>query len=152
MTFEEFKNSFPIVLPVTVAWGEMDAFQHLNNVVYLRYFESARITYMQKVGLNLDVTKANEDKDIIGPILADSYCRYRRPVTFPDTLYIGCRIAELHEFGFTMEYQAFSEQQQAITTIGHGRIIMLNYVTGEKSSLSKKLLKKFKDLQTELAV
>ena len=34
---------YPVRIEVPVAWGEMDAFGHVNNVVYFRYFESARI-------------------------------------------------------------------------------------------------------------
>lgn len=34
---------FPVRVDIPVAWGEMDAFGHVNNVVYFRYFESARI-------------------------------------------------------------------------------------------------------------
>ena len=34
---------FPVVIELPVQWGEMDAFGHVNNVVYLRWFESGRI-------------------------------------------------------------------------------------------------------------
>lgn len=150
MTLEEFQNQFPVVVPVNVAWGEMDAFQHVNNIVYLRYFESARIAYMQKIGLNIDLSKAKKGDNPIGPILADSYCRFRRPVTYPDTLHIGCRISELQEFGFVMEYQAYSEQQQTVATTGNSRIVMLNYFTGEKSEVPDSLSQKIKRLQSEI--
>ena len=32
---------FPVVVDIPVAWGEMDAFGHVNNVMYFRYFETA---------------------------------------------------------------------------------------------------------------
>ncbi|NVK21041.1 MAG: acyl-CoA thioesterase [Kangiellaceae bacterium] len=150
MDFQKFNQQFPVVLPITVAWGEMDAFQHVNNVVYLRYFESARIAYMQAIGMNTDVSDPKNNPNPIGPILADSYCRYRRPVTFPDTLHIGCKIKELQEFGLVMEYQAYSEQQQTIATLGHSRIVVINYFTGQKSQLGDELLNKIKELQPEL--
>ena len=34
---------YPVVIEIPVAWGEMDAYGHVNNIVYFRYFESARI-------------------------------------------------------------------------------------------------------------
>ena len=80
-TLEQFKQDFPVILPIRVAWGEMDAFQHVNNVSYIRYFESARIAYMEAMGM-----EANIKTSPVGPILGDIYCRYRRPVTYPDTL------------------------------------------------------------------
>jgi len=44
-------NHWPISLELPVQWGEMDAFQHVNNVAYLRWFESARIAYFEAAGV-----------------------------------------------------------------------------------------------------
>ena len=41
---------YPVVIEIPVAWGEMDAFQHVNNIVYFRYFESGRIAYFERAG------------------------------------------------------------------------------------------------------
>ena len=42
---------FPVVLTVAVQWGDQDAMQHVNNVVYFRWCESARIAYFGRIGL-----------------------------------------------------------------------------------------------------
>ena len=42
MDHKQLEN-YPVVIEIPVAWGDMDAFQHVNNVAYFRYFESARI-------------------------------------------------------------------------------------------------------------
>lgn len=42
---------YPIIHQQPIHWGEMDAFNHLNNVVYYRYAESARIGYLQALGM-----------------------------------------------------------------------------------------------------
>jgi acyl-CoA thioester hydrolase len=39
----QLNKEYHIVLTQDVIWGDMDAFQHVNNTVYLRYFETARI-------------------------------------------------------------------------------------------------------------
>ncbi len=38
---------YPIVFEQRVAWGDMDAFGHVNNVIYYRYIESARLYYLE---------------------------------------------------------------------------------------------------------
>jgi acyl-CoA thioester hydrolase len=48
---QELLKSFPVVVEIPVIWGDMDSFQHVNNVIYFRYFESARIQYFEAVGL-----------------------------------------------------------------------------------------------------
>lgn len=144
-TLEQFKQDYPVILPIRVAWGEMDAFQHVNNVSYLRYFESARIAYMEAMQMEADMKKSP-----VGPILGDIYCRYRRPVFYPDTLHIGTKISEIDEFGFVMEYQAFSEKQKTVTTLGHCKIVMLDYRTGQKVAVKGDMLDKILRLQPEL--
>ncbi|MBL0101099.1 MAG: acyl-CoA thioesterase [Saprospiraceae bacterium] len=48
-------KDFKSVLEISLAWGEMDAAQHINNAVYLRYGETGRIAYLQKLGLDFDL-------------------------------------------------------------------------------------------------
>ena len=41
---------YPVSIVIPVAWGDMDAFQHVNNVTYGRWLESARIAYFRRIG------------------------------------------------------------------------------------------------------
>jgi acyl-CoA thioester hydrolase len=34
----ELLAGYPVILDIPVAWGEMDALRHVNNIVYFRYF------------------------------------------------------------------------------------------------------------------
>ena len=62
----------------------MDAFGHVNNTVYYRYFESARVLMDERISFH-------DAENNIGAILAEQSCRYRIPVIYPDTLTIGLR-------------------------------------------------------------
>ena len=77
---------YPVVHEQTVAWGDMDAFGHVNNVQYYRYIESARIAYLMVLNIF--------ENDIL-TVVASNQCKYLRPVFYPDVLYIGARIEEL---------------------------------------------------------
>ncbi|MBK7699509.1 MAG: thioesterase family protein [Saprospiraceae bacterium] len=44
-------KDFKSIFETKVAWGRQDAAQHVNNIMYLRYAESARIQYMDDIGL-----------------------------------------------------------------------------------------------------
>src|SRR4029077_12717598 len=58
-------SGFPVVVRQNVIWGEMDAYNHVNNVVYFRYFENARLEYMARLDW------FNYEKETgIGPILS----------------------------------------------------------------------------------
>jgi acyl-CoA thioester hydrolase len=63
-----------------VRFGDLDANRHLNNVVYLRYFETARIAFMRTLWPDHDPTKAGGDQ--LGMIFAECHINYRAPVAF----------------------------------------------------------------------
>ncbi|MBY5921699.1 acyl-CoA thioesterase [Ferrimonas balearica] len=127
---ESFQQAYPFHTPITVAWGEMDALQHVNNVVYFRYFETARIAFFQQLGLMESLKQAG-----IAPVLSETRARYRRPVTFPDSLLVGARITRLAEDRLTMEYAVFSQQQQTVTTLGEAEIVAFDARAGGKCAI-----------------
>ncbi|MDP6654702.1 MAG: thioesterase family protein [SAR324 cluster bacterium] len=127
---QELLKSFPVVVEIPVIWGDMDSFQHVNNVIYFRYFESARIQYFEAVGL-MDIVEQLG----IGPILGSTSCRYRTPLTYPDTVYVGAKITEMHEKRFTMEYLIVSEQHPETVAEGSGVVICYNYQKNQSTQI-----------------
>ena len=61
------KNSadFPVEVELPITWGQMDAFKHVNNTEYFRFFETGRIAYFEK--MNIEIIMQEQG---IGPILA----------------------------------------------------------------------------------
>ena len=123
-------DGFHILAHVPVAWGEMDAFGHVNNVVYFRYFETARIAYFREIGL-----LEHMDRTGVGPILAETRCRFRRPLTFPDSLRLGVRVTSIAGDGFQMAYRVYSDALDTHAAEGDGRIVIFDYTAGSKAAL-----------------
>lgn len=141
-TQQEFDQAFPVHVELPVQWGEMDAFGHVNNTVYFKYFETARLAYFNEVGVMEDM-----QKDGLGPILAETSCRFKRPLKFPDTVIVGASVLENQPYGFLMQYGVYSLQQQTITSVGTGRIVMVDYHTGQKVKPSEKLMTLIEQVQ-----
>ena len=137
--------TWPVSLDVAVAWGEMDAFAHVNNTVYLRWFESARIAYFRAVGV-----LERMQNDGVGPILARATIDFRKPVTFPDRVTVLSCVPELRNTSFTMAYRVMSEAHGgALVAEGDSVVVMLNYRTGEKVSLSDQLRQRVAALEAK---
>src|SRR5688572_8889519 len=96
----------PVRVVIPVAWGEMDAFAHVNNTAYLRWFESARIVLFERTGL---IERMAAER--IGPILARATLDYRRPVVYPDTVTVACWVARVGHTSAVLGYRITSEQQ-----------------------------------------
>ena len=100
-----------------IHWGEMDAFNHLNNVVYYRYSESARIGYLHALDMF--------DGSMV-TVLAQSSCQYLRPVTYPDTLLLGVRCQRLGNTSMAMEYSYYSTAQNIVVATASAVVVRLD--------------------------
>eukprot|EP00730_Choanoeca_flexa_P009468 TRINITY_DN12654_c0_g1_i2.p1 TRINITY_DN12654_c0_g1~~TRINITY_DN12654_c0_g1_i2.p1 ORF type:complete len:176 (+),score=33.79 TRINITY_DN12654_c0_g1_i2:157-684(+) len=126
--------SAAVIHTEAVQWGDIDAFQHVNNCVYLRYFENARIEYLKQVH-NLAPEMDFFSPNGVGPIMADAYVRFRAPLYFPDTIYVGIEIDNLRETDARMLFKVYSQQQQMVVAEGHGRMVCFDYDKGAKAPL-----------------
>ncbi|MBB6626078.1 acyl-CoA thioesterase [Nocardioides sp. KIGAM211] len=112
----------------------MDAMGHVNNVVYFRYFETVRIECFAALGLG-PIGKATD----VGPILHSTSCRYRIPLTHPDTVTVGARIGEVGEDRFDMTYRVVSHRHGAVAAEGQALVVTFSYSTGTKAPVPDEL-------------
>ena len=138
----ELLADYPIVIDVPVAWGEMDSFQHVNNVVYFRYFESARLAYFAEAGGMELIAESGS-----GPILASTSCRFRLPLTYPDTVSVAARITDIGNDRFEMGYLAASHNAGKVAAEGAGLIVWFDYETNTKAALPEKLIERFQEIE-----
>jgi acyl-CoA thioester hydrolase len=133
---------WPVIITLPVAWGEMDAFGHVNNIIFFRYFESARIAYLDAIGFRGDAGAGG-----VGPILASTQCRFRRPLAYPDTLRVGARSTEVGSDRFTMAYVIVSEALGEAAAEGGGVIVAYDYASGRKTMLPDDVRLRIADLE-----
>jgi acyl-CoA thioester hydrolase len=130
----ELLAGFPVMVVQSVVWGDMDAYQHVNNVVYFRYFENARLEYFRRLDWF-----AFEEATGVGPILAATQARFRRALTYPDTIAVGARLLHLEDDRFHLEHKIVSQAQADIVTIGQGTVVTYDHVAGKKVPMPEEL-------------
>jgi acyl-CoA thioester hydrolase len=118
-------KEFPIVITVPVLWGDQDAFGHVNNIVYLRWCETARIEYLIRVGLWTMLKEEN-----VGPIVAGIACDYRKPVEYPDEMQIGARVTKIGNSSFTMIHRVWS-QALGLAAEATSTLVVYDYKTAK---------------------
>jgi acyl-CoA thioester hydrolase len=139
---DEILRGYPIVIEIPVAWGEMDAFQHVNNIVYFRYFESARIAYLERI----EAIRTMQNTGI-GPILAEIRCRFKIPVTYPDTVSACARVSHLTDDHFIMEHIVVSHRHRKVAAQGSGRVVAFDYRRQCKATLPAAIQLKIRELE-----
>lgn len=114
----------PEVVTLPVQWGDQDAFGHVNNVVFFRWFETARVEYLHRAGLGHMMAGT-----AIGPILASIKCDYRRQLSHPDTVLVSASITGIGRTSLKMAHLVYSQSQQAIIAEGDSTIVVFDYAT-----------------------
>jgi acyl-CoA thioester hydrolase len=65
---------------IPIRWGDMDAMGHVNNTVYFRYMEQARISWFASL------VPAKEAWQSTGIVIVNASCNYKRPITYPGSV------------------------------------------------------------------
>jgi acyl-CoA thioester hydrolase len=138
----ELLAGYPVIVEQAVVWGEMDSYRHVNNVVYFRYFENGRLEYFRRLSW-----EEIERRTGVGPILAATSARFRKPLTYPDTISIGTRLVSISEDRFTMKHVIVSHALGAVTTEGEGLVVSFHYERGEKAPIPDELRKRIAELE-----
>ncbi len=136
---------YPVVIELPVVWGEMDSYRHVNNVVYFRYFESVRVEYCRR----LDLFEFERETGI-GPILAATQARFRKPLTYPDKIAVTARVHTIGEDRFTVEHLVVSHRLGAVAAEGQGTIVTYNYVENHKVPIPEELRRRIAAIESSV--
>ncbi len=136
----------PVAYPIKIEWNQMDALGHVNNAIYFKYFEAARIDYFMKIGQ--EELQAGKGE---GPVLAQISCQFMMPVSFPDDITVGCWIERIGNTSVQMNYEIYSKKLDAVAALGESIVVMIDYSTGKKVPIPESVKAKIYEIQPELA-
>jgi acyl-CoA thioester hydrolase len=74
---------------IAIRWGDMDAMGHVNNTVYFRYMEQARIGWFDALVPEEEAWKST------GIVIANASCNFRKPITYPGTVEVRLFVGAL---------------------------------------------------------
>jgi acyl-CoA thioester hydrolase len=115
-------QDYAVTMTLPVLWGDQDAFGHVNNTACIRWFECARVRYLERLGLG-----EFHSPQSLGPILASVTCHYRRQLNYPDDVTIGARITRIGNSSYVMQHAVWSHAQQAIAADGESVVVVFDY-------------------------
>ncbi|MGV6806485.1 MAG: acyl-CoA thioesterase [bacterium] len=122
----ELLAPYAITTTETVRWGDMDALDHVNNTIYFRYMESARVNFF--VGLGFPYKPGdlkNKAPEIL--MLAETRCRFKVSLTYPDVCHVGVGVKSISETEVVLQMEMYSEQLDCIAAEGDCRLVYINY-------------------------
>ncbi len=143
MTKEINEKEWTAISETEVRWGDMDSFNHVNNTIYFRYFEAARIDFFRLVKWSW---LKNEESNKIGPILANTSCQFILPITFPDKLKIGIRATKIGNSSLIQEYEIYSEKL-GLAAKGDSVVVCYDFENNKKTNFPEELRKRILEVE-----
>jgi acyl-CoA thioester hydrolase len=116
----------------------------VNNVVYLRWFETARMALFQRLGFTSGTG--------VGPILHSTSCRYRVPVYAPDDVVAAVRVTDVKADRFALEMSVYSARAGAVAATGDAVIVAYDYEAKRKAAVPAEVLERLRDVVAEGAL
>ena len=110
---EETRAAYAHFKSMTTRWMDNDAYGHVNNVVYYSFFDTVVNEYLVERGV-LDMTAG----EVIG-VVAETMCRFRASVSFPDLVHAGLRVAHIGKSSVRYEIGIFRGDDETAAASGY---------------------------------
>lgn len=128
----------PLELEMPLRWGDMDAFGHVNNVEYLRYFETARVDYFMKI---LDTSDFDSK---VKPVVASLSCDYKRPISYPDQLKMTIGLEDIGKSSFRMRCEMHSPKV-GLAAVASCVVVLFDFETQKPSPIPADMRERFEE-------
>lgn len=112
LTGEETRDDFAHIERIQTRWSDNDAFGHINNAVYYFYFDDAVNNHL---GAFTDEVSGVQHPRFV----AESGCRYLRPIAYPADVDVGLRLQRLGSSSIKYDIGIFAADEPGLAACGH---------------------------------
>jgi acyl-CoA thioester hydrolase len=96
----------PVIRSLEVRYGDLDPYGHVNNAVYLEFFEALRVAYWRALAASVGIMELVAG-DIPGAryVIAETTVRYKAPLFLDDIFSGGVRMRTVGDRSFSMDFE-----------------------------------------------
>lgn len=118
-----------VSLPMSVRWGDLDAFNHVNNAAFLVYTQEARLAWLDSVdGTWMDATMM--------PVVAAAHVNYRRQLAWPAQILVELAVMRLGNSSLTLAHRIVdAHDREQVYADGDAVIVWIDPVSGRSIPL-----------------
>lgn len=132
-------KQFVHAIRIPIRWGDMDAMGHVNNTVYFRYIESARIAWLEQCGALPGPAVSSE-----GPVVVNAYCSFLKQLTYPGeievTTFVGAPGRSSIEVTHEIRLVGPDGQAGALHAEGGAKMVWVDFKAEKSRPLPQQLL------------
>jgi acyl-CoA thioester hydrolase len=111
-----------------IRWGDMDAYGHVNNTVYFRYMEQARVEWVE--ALNIQVRPGG-----IGPVIINAACTFLVPMTYPGEVEVRTFVGKLGRSSVETFVEMRLVGAETLYAEGSAKVVWMDTQTGKSAAI-----------------
>ncbi|PKV48405.1 acyl-CoA thioester hydrolase [Aquimarina sp. MAR_2010_214] len=127
------ESDFKLSLQLRIDWSEMDTYQHVNNVNFMKYMQSARVQFWEVSGL---ATLYAETKK--GPMLVSTQCDFKNPLFFPGNVIIKTKVEFIKNSSFGLHHKLYNDEG-VLCAEGHDVAVCFDFNTDKTFMITDEL-------------
>ena len=109
----EPRNTYRHFQAIPTRWGDNDVYGHVNNVVYYSFFDTVVNQYL------IEQQVLNIEKSTIIGLVVETQCQYFAPLSFPDVVHAGLRVARVGNSSVRFEIGLFRNEEKMTSAQGY---------------------------------
>ncbi len=116
------------VTKMPIRWGDMDAYGHVNNTVYFRYMEQARVEWLD--GLKIEVRPGG-----LGPVIINASCTFLAPLNYPGTVEVRTFVGQLGRSSLQTYVEMRLDGDDMLYAEGAAKVVWMDTQTGKSAPI-----------------
>ena len=109
---------------IPIRWGDMDAYGHVNNTIYFRYMEQARVEFLERIGCTL--TPRGQ-----APVIINASCTFLIPINYPGVVEVRMFCGHPGRSSVLTHYEIRRQGDDTLYATGESKIVWMDVATGK---------------------
>ena len=126
---QDSSRKLQLISRIPVRWGDMDAYGHVNNTVYFRYFEQARVEWLEQCGGVVSIDHP------VAPVIINASCTFLIQINYPATVVVRTYVGELGRSSLMTWYELSVDGDDRIHAVGAAKVVWMDPQTGKSVPL-----------------
>ncbi len=126
-------SAFTLSLQLRIDWSEMDTYQHVNNVCFMKYMQSARVQFWEVTGLAKLYAETKK-----GPMLVSTRCDFTHPLFFPGNVFIKTKVEFIKNSSFGLYHELYNDEG-VLCAKGHDVAVCFDFNTNKTFPVTDEL-------------
>jgi len=117
---------------IPIRWGDMDAYGHVNNTVYFRYMEQARVEFLEKLGFQV-MPKGS------APVIINASCTFLIPLNYPGVVEVRMFCGHPGRSSVPTHYEIRRQDDDTIHATGDSKMVWMDVASGKSVPIPDEL-------------